>query len=279
MITSVARAGTAQRPVIGRPAGRFHGRVALVTGGARGIGAAISRQLADDGATIAAAYRQGRGPAEMLVEDLAHSGVAASIHQGHVGSPYDCERVVAEVLERHGRLDLLVNNAGMTVDKSVLKMTPHDWNEVLSVNLSGAFYLSKLALEHMLTRGTGRIVNISSIIGQTGNIGQANYAAAKAGLFGLTMSMAREAAQQLHKTGRLHADTAGVTVNAVAPGFIDTEMVAAVPSHLLERIVQQIPVKRLGRPDEIARIVAFLCDDASSYITGQVWAVNGGMDM
>ncbi len=279
MTTTTTGASTAELTVTQRPIGRLQGRVALVTGGARGIGAAISRQLADEGATVAAAYRHGRGAAEMLVEDLARSGVEASMHQGHVGSPYDCERVVGEVLERHGRLDLLVNNAGITVDKSVLKMTPHDWNEVLSVNLSGAFYLSKLALEHMLARGTGRIVNISSIIGQTGNIGQANYAAAKAGLFGLTMSMAREAAQQLHKAGRLEPEAPGLTVNAVAPGFIDTEMVAAVPPHVLERIVQQIPVKRLGRPDEVARIVAFLCDDASSYITGQVWAVNGGMDM
>jgi 3-oxoacyl-[acyl-carrier protein] reductase len=262
-----------------RPGGRLHGRVALVTGGARGIGAAITRALAGEGATVAAGYRHGRGSAEALLEDLRAGGTEGSIHQGHVGSPYDCDRVVSEVLERHGRLDILVNNAGITVDKSVLKMTPHDWNEVLSVNLSGAFYLSKLALQHMLGRGSGRIVNISSIIGQTGNIGQANYAAAKSGLFGLTMSVAREAAQHLHKAGKLDAAGPGLTVNAVAPGFIDTEMVAAVPEHILDRIVAQIPVRRLGRPEEVARIVNFLCDDASSYITGQVWGVNGGMDM
>jgi len=255
------------------------GRVALVTGGARGIGAAISRRLAADGATIAAGYRSDRETALALVRELASEGAECTIHQGHVGSGYDCERVVEEVLERHGRLDILVNNAGITVDKPVLKMTAADWNEVLSVNLSGAFYLSKPALEHMVDRGSGRIVNISSIIGQIGNIGQANYAAAKSGLFGLTMTMAREAAHALGKAGKLGDEGPGVTVNTVAPGFIDTEMVAGVPERVLERITQQIPFKRLGRPEEVARVVAFLCEDASSYVTGQVWAVNGGMEM
>ncbi len=255
------------------------GRVALVTGGARGIGAAISRSLAADGITIAAGYRRDRARAEGLAAELEGAGVRCTIHQGHVVSAYDCERVVAEVLDRHGRLDILVNNAGVTVDKPVLKMGAEDWNEVLSVNLSGAFYLSKPALEHMIDRGTGRIVNISSIIGQIGNVGQANYAAAKAGLFGLTMTMAREAAHVLHRSGRLDDDGPGLTVNTVAPGFIDTDMVAAVPERVLDRVKQQIPFRRLGRPEDVARVVAFLCDDESSYITGQVWAVNGGMEM
>lgn len=255
------------------------GRVALVTGGARGIGAAITRDLAARGADVAIGYRRDRDRALSTVAQLQTDGGEGSVHQGHVGSAYDCERMVAEVLERHGRLDILVNNAGITVDRPILKMGPEDWNEVLSVNLSGAFYLAKPALEHMIGRGSGRIVNISSIIGQIGNVGQANYAAAKSGLFGLTMTMAREAAHALGKAGRLDDDGPGLTVNAVAPGFIDTEMVAAVPERVLDRIRQQIPFKRLGKPEDVARIVAFLCEDASSYVTGQVWAVNGGMEM
>lgn len=257
----------------------LEGRVALVTGGARGIGAAISRQLAARGATVAAGYRQGRANAQMLAEELERQGSTCSIHQGHIGSAYDCERVVQEVVDAHGRLDILVNNAGITVDKPMLKMSPGDWNEVLSVNLSGAFYLSRAALAHMIDQGSGRVVNISSIIGQIGNIGQANYAASKSGLFGLTMTMAREAALALHKADKLDGDGPGLTVNTVAPGFIDTDMVAAVPERVLERIKGQIPFRRLGQPDDVARVVAFLCEDASSYITGQVWAVNGGMEM
>ena len=184
-----------------------------------------------------------------------------------------------EVIEQHGRLDILVNNAGITNDKPVLKMGADDWNKVISVNLSGAFFMSKPALEHMLERGSGRIVNISSIIGQTGNIGQANYAAAKSGMFGLTTTMAREAAQALAKAEKLHENGLNVTVNAVAPGFIETDMLEGVPEKVLEGVKKQIPFARLGRPEEIARVVHFLCADASSYITGQVWAVNGGMDM
>jgi acetoacetyl-CoA reductase/3-oxoacyl-[acyl-carrier protein] reductase len=183
------------------------------------------------------------------------------------------------VVEQHGRLDILVNNAGITADRPILKMTPEDWHKVLRVNLSGAFYLSKPALEHMLDRGSGRIVNISSVIGQMGNIGQANYAASKSGLFGLTMTLAREAAHALKKSDKLLAGGPGLTVNTVAPGFVNTDMVATVPEKVLDGIRAKIPLARLGEPEEIARVVHFLCDDASSYITGQVWAVNGGMEM
>jgi NAD(P)-dependent dehydrogenase (short-subunit alcohol dehydrogenase family) len=258
---------------------KLEGRTALVTGGTRGIGAAISRSLASQGATVAAGYSSNRERAEELIEEMTRGGAAASMHQGNVGEPEDCERVIREVIEQHGALDILVNNAGITQDRPVSKMSVDDWHKVLRVNLSGAFYMSKPALEHMLERGTGRIINISSIVGQMGNIGQANYAASKSGLFGLTMTMAREAAFTLERAGKLDDEGIGLTVNAVAPGFTETEMLETVPEKVLDRIKAQIPLRRLCRPEEVARVVHFLAADASSYITGQVWSVNGGMDM
>jgi NAD(P)-dependent dehydrogenase (short-subunit alcohol dehydrogenase family) len=258
---------------------KLEGRTALVTGGSRGIGAAISRSLASQGAIVAAGYSSNRERAEQFVEEMTRAGADASMHQGNVGEPEDCERVIREVIEQHGALDILVNNAGITEDRLVSKMSVDDWHKVLRVNLSGAFYMSKPALEHMLERGTGRIINISSIVGQMGNIGQANYAASKSGLFGLTMTMAREAAFALEKAGKLDDNGIGLTVNAVAPGFTETEMLETVPEKMLDKIRAQIPLRRLCRPDEVARVVHFLAADASSYITGQVWSVNGGMDM
>ncbi len=266
-------------PAAGTGPRKLEGRVALVTGGTRGIGAAICHSLAAQGATVAAGYSSDTESAEGHLVAIEMSGAKGSIHQGNVGECDDCQRVVKDVIEQHGRLDILVNNAGITNDKPVLKMSAEDWNKVISVNLSGAFYMSKPALEHMIERGSGRIVNISSIIGQTGNIGQANYAASKSGMFGLTTTMAREAAQALAKAEKLHENGLNVTVNAVAPGFIATDMLEGVPEKVLEGVKKQIPFARLGRPEEIARVVHFLCADASSYITGQVWAVNGGMDM
>jgi 3-oxoacyl-[acyl-carrier protein] reductase len=258
---------------------KLEGRVALVTGGTRGIGAAIAKSLAAQGAVVGAGYTAHTEAAEKFLEEFERNGNHGSIHRGNVGDCEDCERVVQEVIDQHGRLDILVNNAGITADKPALKMSTDDWDKVVRVNLSGAFYMAKPALQHMIDRGSGRIVNISSIIGQTGNIGQANYAASKAGMFGLTTTLAREAAQTLAKAEKLHESGVGVTVNCVAPGFIETDMTAAVPEKAIERIKKQIPVGRLGRPDEVARVVHFLCADASSYITGQVFAVNGGMDM
>ena len=258
---------------------KLKGRVAFVTGGNRGIGAAICRSLATQGAEVAVGYGQNRERAEEFLSELKEASPDATIHQGNVGSSEDCRRSVAEVIDQHGRLDILVNNAGITSDKTILKMTDEDWYKVLAVNLSGAFFMSKAALEHMFERGTGRIVNISSIIGQIGNVGQANYAASKSGLFGLTTTLAREAAHALHKAGKLEDNEVGITVNAVAPGFIETDMLASVPDKVLEGIRGQVPLRRLGRPDEIARVVHFLCADASAYITGQVWAVNGGHEM
>jgi acetoacetyl-CoA reductase/3-oxoacyl-[acyl-carrier protein] reductase len=202
-----------------------------------------------------------------------------SIHQGNIGVAQDCRRTVGEVIEHHGRLDILVNNAGITMDRTVLKMTDDEWNSVIAVNLSGAFFMSQAVLPHMIERGSGRIVNISSIVGEMGSIGQANYAASKSGLFGLTKTLAREAAFALKRAGKLEDDGVGLTVNTVAPGFIATEMLEHVPEKVLESITEKIPVGRLGRADEVARVVHFLVADQSSFITGATWEVNGGMDM
>jgi acetoacetyl-CoA reductase/3-oxoacyl-[acyl-carrier protein] reductase len=255
--------------------------VAFVTGGTRGIGAAICRSLASQGAILAAGYAGNDDAAKKFRDGFASAySTAVSIHKGNVGEAADCRRTIDEVIASHGRLDILVNNAGITIDKTVLKLSDEDWYKVLNVNLSGAFFLSQAALRHMAERGSGRIVNVSSVIGEMGNIGQANYAASKSGLFGLTKTLAREAAFLLAKAGRLSdPDGIGLTVNTVTPGFIATEMLEHIPAKVLERIVGQIPLGRLGKPEEVARVVHFLAADASSYITGQVWGVNGGLDM
>ena len=245
----------------------FDGHVGLVTGGTRGIGAAITTMLAKNGADVAAGYSKGRETAEALQQQLDGKGGQVSVHQGRVDSIEDCQRVVGEVLDRFGRIDFLVNNAGITVDKTVRKMTADDWHNVLNVNLFGAFAMTKAVLEHMIERGSGRIVNISSVIGETGNVGQANYAASKAGLFGFTKSLALEMSRR------------GITVNVVAPGFIATEMVGAMPQSVLDTVVEKIPLRRLGKPEEVARVVQFLLEDESSYITGAVYTINGGLDM
>jgi NAD(P)-dependent dehydrogenase (short-subunit alcohol dehydrogenase family) len=272
------RPGTEPFPADHRRA-RLQGHVAFVTGGTRGIGAAICRSFAEQGAIIAAGYSGDVRRANQLLGELRNHGVDASVHQGNIGSADDCRRTVEEVIEVHGRLDILVNNAGITIDKTVLKMTDEDWYKVIAVNLSGAFFMSQAVLPHMIERGSGRIVNISSIIGEIGNIGLANYAASKSGLFGLTKTLAREAAFQLGRAGMREEDGIGITVNAVAPGFIATEMLEHVPEKVLEGIKDKIPVGRLGRPDEIARAVHFLAADQSSFITGAILSVNGGMDM
>jgi NAD(P)-dependent dehydrogenase (short-subunit alcohol dehydrogenase family) len=260
--------------------GTVRGRVALVTGGTRGIGAAICHRLADAGADVAAGYWRGREAAEKFMASMsAEYPGRITVHEGNLGDPNDCRRVLREVIDQHGRLDILVNNAGITIDRTVAKMTDDDWHKVIAVNLSGAFFMAQAAVEHMIERGTGRIISVSSVIGETGNIGQANYAASKSGLFGLTKSLAREAVFQLSRAQRPVGDGIGLTVNAVTPGYIATEMLATIPDKVLERLRGQIPVGRLGKPEEIARVVCFLAADESAYITGQVWAVNGGLDM
>ena len=254
------------------------GRVAMVTGGTRGIGAAICQALAADGAVVAAGYSSNRERAEELRQQVEADGGTCSLHQGNIGDADDCKRVVGDVIKDHGQLDILVNNAGITVDKPVWKLSPDDWDKVLRVDLSGSFYMAKPAIEHMIERGSGRIINISSVTGEMGNIGQANYAASKSGLFGLTKTLAKEAAIALRVAGKLEKGI-GVTVNCVTPGLIETDMVVTIPPYLLADIVERVPVHRMGQPEEIARVVCFLAQDASGYITGQIWDVDGGLNM
>lgn len=261
---------------------KLAGRVALVTGGTRGIGAAIAHSLASQGASVAAGYSGNVSRAEEFLAKLESDfdGAAhATIHRGNVSKPEDCRRTVEEVLDQHGRLDILVNNAGITMDKMAMQMTPEEWDTVLAVNLSGSFYMAQPALEHMVERGTGRIIFVSSVIGETGNIGQANYAASKAGMLGLTKTLAKEAAFILKKSDKLDENSIGITVNTVTPGYVATEMMDKIPEKVRARLTSQIPVNRFCRPEEIARVVHFLAADSSAYITGQVWGVNGGLDM
>ena len=243
------------------------GKVALVTGGCRGIGAAITDCLAAAGAHVAAGYHRGADVAEAMAARCAEHGRSMSVHQGNVAEPEACQRVVEEVLDQQGRIDFLINNAGINLDKTVRKMSVDDWHAVLRVNLSGGFYMVKAVLNHMLARGSGRIINISSVIGSTGNIGQANYAASKSGQFGFTKSLALELARK------------GITVNCIAPGFIETEMVAGMSKAMRDAAIAKIPVGRLGTPEEVARCVRFLLEDEAGYITGSVLTVNGGLEM
>lgn len=258
---------------------RLEGRVAIVTGGNRGIGAAIVRALAAQGAYVAAGYSSDANKAEEFKSELEGEGLNVSMHQGNVGNVEDCQRVVSEVMDEHGHVDILVNNAGITADKPMIDMEEEEWQKVLNVNLSGAFHMGQPVLKHMIERGSGRIVNVSSVVGLQGNMGQANYAAAKSGVHGLTKTLAREAAFALGKADQLEEGGVGLTVNCVAPGFIETDMTADIPDKVVESLKRMIPLVRLGQPEEVARVVRFLCEDQSGYITGQIWSVNGGMDM
>ena len=243
------------------------GKVAVVTGGTRGIGKAITLALAEQGTHVCASYVSNRESAEAMRDEVEKLGYSISVHQMDVGEPGDCVRFINESVETYGHVDYLINNAGINIDRTVRRMTIEEWHTVMRINISGCFYMVKAVVEHMIERGSGRIVNISSIIGETGNVGQANYATAKSGMHGLTKSLALELAKK------------GITVNCVAPGFIDTDMMASVPENVLENIVERIPVGRLGGAEEVAYVVASLLDDRASYVTGAVIPVNGGLDM
>ena len=237
-------------------------RVAIVTGGTRGIGRAICEALRDQGGTVVANYA---GNEEKARAFTAETGIKA--YKWNVGDHEACVDGCSRVADEVGPVDILVNNAGITRDGTLLRMSYDDWAEVLRVNLGGCFNMAKACFPGMKERGWGRIVNIGSINGQAGQYGQVNYAAAKSGIHGFTKALAQEGARF------------GITVNAIAPGYIDTEMVAAVPENVLEKIVARIPVGRLGHAEEIARGVAFLCAEDAGFVTGSTLSMNGGQHM
>jgi acetoacetyl-CoA reductase len=238
------------------------GRVAIVTGGTRGIGKAISVALKEAGRTVVANYASDDARAKAFSEE---TGIA--VRKWDVADHDACIANVAAIASAVGPVDIVVNNAGITRDGTMRKMARSAWDEVLDTNLGGCFNMSKAVWESMLTRGFGRVVNIGSINGQAGQYGQVNYAAAKSGIHGFTKALAQEGAAK------------GITVNAIAPGYIDTEMVAAVPANVLEKIVARIPVGRLGHAEEIARGVVFLTADDAGFITGSTLSINGGQHM
>jgi acetoacetyl-CoA reductase len=242
-------------------------RIALVTGGTRGIGAAISTRLAQHGARVAAVYDRNVEAADSFAKMASDNGLVVSLHQANVGNPGDCQRVVNEVIRHYGRIDYLVNNAGAVHDHTALKMSILDWEQVIRVNLSGPFFMSKAVLGHFLERGFGRIVNISSFVGQTGRIGQANYSAAEAGLFGLTKTLALETASK------------GITVNCVVPGAIRTDAVSALPEDIVQAEIDTIPMHALGTPEDVAEAVRYLVSDEAHYLTGTFIPVAGGLLM
>jgi 3-oxoacyl-[acyl-carrier protein] reductase len=241
------------------------GRIALVTGASRGIGKAVAARLAARGALVVAAARGEN--AKATVDDIAGAGGTAEHIALDVTEAGACEAAVAGVLQRHGRIDILVNNAGIAKDQLMLRMKRDDWDAVLATNLTAAFVLTQAVLKPMLKQRGGRIVSISSVVGQAGNAGQANYAASKAGIIGFSKAVALEVASR------------GITVNVVAPGLIDTDMTRGITDSAHEEWASKIPLKRLGSPEDIAAAVCFLASDEASYITGQVLAVNGGMYM
>lgn len=239
------------------------GRVALVTGASRGIGRAIASRLSAQGAVILAAAREQN--ARAVVDEIRAGGGNAEALALDVTDAVSADEVVRGALERHGRIDILVNNAGITRDQLMLRLKREDWDAVLATNLTSAFTLTQAALKPMIRQRSGRIICISSVVGQSGNPGQANYAASKAGLIGFAKSVALEVASR------------NITVNVVAPGMIATDMTNALPEKTRDGLIARIPLGRLGAPDDVAAAVCFLASDEAAYITGQVLAVNGGM--
>ncbi|MBI5191420.1 MAG: 3-oxoacyl-[acyl-carrier-protein] reductase [Nitrospirae bacterium] len=242
------------------------GKTALVTGGAQGIGRAIAMMLAAEGADVAVSDIN-LAKAEETAAEVAALGVRSVAIEGNVADSASAQAMVDKAVEALGKLDILVNNAGITRDNLIMRMKEDDWDLVLDINLKGSFNCAKAALKHMSKARTGRIINIASIVGAMGNAGQANYVASKAGLIGLTKTIAREYSSR------------NITANAVAPGFIDTAMTQALPDKVREELMKQIPMGRLGSSEDVAGAVAFLASDAASYVTGQVIHVNGGMYM
>ena len=242
-------------------------KVALITGASGALGRAIAERLAEDGFDLALHYRSGRKAAEELAASLSTGGIEARAYQADVCKPIDVHRMVERIEEELGPICVVVNNAGLVRDRTCHKLTDEDWEEVIDTNLRGAFHVCRSVIPSLTQRREGRIINISSIVGAMGNYGQANYAASKAGLIGLTKSLARELARD------------NVTVNAVCPGFMDTPMVRNVPPQVQEKILAQIPLRRFGDPRAVGEAVAYLAGAGGAWVTGQVLHVNGGMYM
>ena len=246
---------------------RLDGQRALVTGASRGIGRAVALRLASEGASVALNYNSGRQEAEAVAAEIAAAGGSAVTLQGNVADASQAEALVEAAVGALGGLDVLVNNAGITRDNLLMRLSEDDWDAVIDTNLKGAFLCTKAAIRPMLRQRSGRIVNMSSVVAITGNPGQANYTAAKAGLIGFTRTVAREVASR------------GITVNAIAPGFIATQMVDAIPEDLQAQIRERIPLGAFGTPEDVAGCVAFLVSADAAYITGQVLSIDGGLGL
>ncbi len=243
----------------------LEGKVALVTGAAKGIGRAIALALAAEKATVVVNYNGSKERAEQVVEEIKALGADGMAYQCNVADTAAAADMIKEVIKTYGKLDILVNNAGITRDNLIMKMSEEDFDAVIDANLKGCFNTIKAVSRQMLKQRAGRIINITSVSGILGNAGQANYAASKAGIIGLTKTMARELASR------------GITVNAVAPGFVDTDMTQVLPENVREAATAQIPLGRFGKPEDIANMVAYLASEKASYITGQIISVDGGM--
>lgn len=243
----------------------LEGKVALVTGAAKGIGKAIALALAADGAAVIVNYNGSRDRAEQTVEEMKALGADAMAYQCNVADTKAADAMIKEIIRIYGRLDILVNNAGITRDNLIMKMTEEDFDAVINANLKGCFNTIKAVSRQMLKQRSGRIINITSVSGILGNAGQANYAASKAGIIGLTKTMARELASR------------GITVNAVAPGFVDTDMTRTLSDSIKAAATARIPLGHFGRPEDIASMAAYLASEKASYITGQIISVDGGM--